>query len=58
VRYDCAHDFVHKDCYNIKGNRKKIALYMDYPEALSMADDDINENWQYYKTKFLKGEFP
>ncbi len=58
VRYDCAHDFIHKDCYNIAGKRRKIALYVGYPEALSMADDDINENWQLYKANFLRGEFP
>jgi len=31
---------------------------MAYEDALTFADDDINENWQLYKEKFLRGEFP
>ncbi|MCX5919575.1 MAG: hypothetical protein NTX30_23240 [Deltaproteobacteria bacterium] len=58
IRYDCAHNYVHKDCYNIKGESKKINLYLDYEEALNFADEDINENWELYREKFLKGGFP
>ena len=58
IRYDCAHNFTHKDCYNINGKQRKITLYLDYEEALTMADDDLNENWEYYKKRFLRGEFP
>jgi len=58
LRYDCAHNFAHKDSYNIKGDSKKINLYMEYNEALTFADDDISENWQFYKEKFLRGVFP
>lgn len=58
VRYDCSHDYAHKDCYNMKGKSKKINLYLDYRDALILADDDINENWQIYKERFLKGDFP
>jgi len=58
IRYDCAHDYVHKDCYNIKGQCRKINLYMNYEDALILADDDINENWELYREKFLKGDFP
>ena len=56
VRYDCAHDYAHKDLYNIEGKRSKINLYMNYEDALSFADDDINENWEIYKQRFLKGD--
>lgn len=28
VRYDCSHDFVHRDLYNLKGERKKEDLQM------------------------------
>ena len=52
VRYDCAHDYAHKDLYNIEGKRSKINLYMNYEDALSFADDDINENWEIYKQRF------
>ena len=58
VRYDCSHDYAHKDCYNIHGKQRKINLYLGYDEALTFADDDINENWRIYRTKFLEGVFP
>jgi len=58
VRYDCAHKYAHKDCYNIEGGRRKIKLYLGYKEALTFADDDINENWEIYRTRFLSGGFP
>jgi len=57
IRYDCAHDYAHKDCYNMGGQSRKINLYLDYGDALTLADDDINENWELYKEKFLRGEF-
>jgi hypothetical protein len=58
IRYDCAHDYVHKDCYNIKGRCRKVNLYLDYQDALTLADDDIHEHWELYREKFLKGDFP
>ena len=58
VRFDCAHSYAHKDYYNIKGDCRKINLYLSYEEALTLADDDINENWMIYKERFLKGDFP
>ena len=57
LRYDCAHDYAHKDCYNIKGQCRKLNLYLDYEAALTLADDDINENREIYINKFLKGDF-
>ena len=58
IRYDCSHDYVHKDCYNIKGQRKKIILNLNYEDALILADEDINENWKIYREKYLEGRFP
>jgi len=58
VRYDCSHDYAHQDCYNMKGSSKKIRLYMAYEDALNFADDDINENWQIYRERFFRGDFP
>jgi len=58
IRYDCAHDYAHKDCYNIKEQCRKINLYLDYEDALTLADDDINDNWEIYREKFLRGDFP
>jgi len=37
---------------------RKINLYLDYEDALTLADDDINENWEVYKEKVLEGGFP
>ena len=58
VRYDCAHDYAHKDCYDNKGRRRKIKLYLSYEDALSVADDDLNDNWEVYRERFLRGNFP
>ena len=58
ILYDCSHHFTHKDCYNIKGQCRKINLYLDYEDALTLADDDINDNWEIYREKYFKGDFP
>jgi hypothetical protein len=57
LRYDCEHDFVHKDFYNFQGQKRKVSIQLDYAEALTYADDDIDENWEIYREKFLKGRF-
>ena len=31
---------------------------MNFKDALTFADDDINENWDLYRDKFLRGDFP
>lgn len=56
VRYDCSHDFAHRDRYTLRGEQDKEKLHLAYTEALNLADEDINKNWQVYKQKFLKGE--
>jgi len=58
IRYDCVHGYAHKDFYNIRGQHKKINLRLDYEDALTMAEDDINENWEIYRKNFFKGDFP
>jgi hypothetical protein len=58
IRYDCAHDFSHIDRYNIHGEQEKEALQLSYAESLTLADDDIDLNWEAYKAKFLEGELP
>jgi hypothetical protein len=32
--------------------------YFDYEDTLTLADDDINENWEIYRERFLRGDFP
>ncbi len=58
IRYDCAHDFSHIDRYNMRGEQAKEALQLSYAESLTLADDDIDLNWETYKTRFLEGQFP
>ncbi len=57
VRYDCAHDFSHVDRYNSRGEQEKEQLRLPYAESLTLGDEDINLNWEFYKARFLKGEF-
>lgn len=58
IRYDCAHDFSHIDRYNVRGEQEKEVLKLSYAESLTLADDDIDLNWETYKTRFLEGQFP
>lgn len=55
VRYDTAHGFAHKDLLNPDGSKEKIILGdADLGDALTLADKDINENWQTYKNRYLR----
>lgn len=58
IRYDCAHGFAHKDRYNLEGRRKKEDLELSYEDALTLADTDINDNWEKYQQRFLGGGYP
>jgi len=58
VRYDCSHKFVHRDGYNLSGRQRKEELNLNYEEALTLADEDIDENWERYRTAFLLGGYP
>jgi hypothetical protein len=53
IRYDCSHGFSHLDEYDMNGNKNKKILDLNFENALTYADWDINENWQKYKNKFL-----
>ena len=55
VRYDTAHGYAHKDLLNPDGTKEKIFLgAADLNEALTLADIDINENWERYKERYLR----
>ena len=58
IRYDCSHNFVHIDRYNIRGEKIKDDIHLTYEDSLTLADEDININWKFYKKKFSKGEYP
>ncbi len=53
IRYDCAHGYAHMDYYNTHGKQAKEKLHLRFEDALTLADDDIDENWEIYKRKFL-----
>lgn len=57
VRYDTAHGLPHMDRICADGATEKIPLLTgDLGEALTFADRDIDENWEHYKERYLKGE--
>lgn len=58
IRYDCAHGYAHCDRFNLHGEQLKEALDMQYEEALTFADDAIDEHWESYRDRFLQGRFP
>jgi len=58
VRYDCSHEFTHRDSYNLRGRQRKEELDLTYEEALTFADEDIDENWEEYRSAFLLGGYP
>ena len=58
IRYDCAHNFAHRDRYNLKGGLDKEEIALSYTDSLDLADKDINGNWDIYQERFLQGDFP
>lgn len=55
IRYDSGHGFAHIDRYYLDGRKVKKELNLKLNEALSLADEDIRENWNAYKKAFLEG---
>ena len=54
IRYDCAHDFAHRDRYNLRGDQDKQEIALSYAESLDLADKDINDNWDIYQQALSK----
>ena len=55
VRYDTSHGFAHRDLLNIKGIKRKTPLFAtDNNDALTFAENDIKDNWEVYKQRFLE----
>ena len=55
IRYDSAHGFAHIDQHYLDGRRVKKKLHLKLGEALTLADEDIKENWKAYQKAFLEG---
>lgn len=58
IRYDCAHGYAHCDRFNLQGDQVKEDMGMSYEEALTFADDDIDDRWETYRNQFLQGGYP
>ncbi len=56
IRYDSAHGFAHIDRYYLDGRKVKRELHLKLSEALTLADEDIKENWKTYKKFFLENK--
>lgn len=56
IRYDSAHGFAHIDRYYLDGRKAKKELHLNLADALSLADEDIKENWKTYQRAFLEGK--
>ena len=56
IRYDSAHEFAHIDRYYLDGKKVKKELQLKLGEALTLADEDIKENWKIYQKAFLEGK--
>lgn len=56
IRYDSAHGFAHIDQYSLGGKKIKKELHLKLNEALTLADEDIKENWKAYQKVFLESK--
>ncbi|MBW1698670.1 MAG: hypothetical protein JRK26_17940 [Deltaproteobacteria bacterium] len=56
IRYDSAHGFAHIDRYYRDGRLVKKEVRLKLAEALTLADEDIKENWKSYQEAFLEGK--
>jgi len=56
IRYDSAHGFPHLDRYYLNGRKVKKEIYLKHNEALTLADEDIKDNWKTYQKAFLEGK--
>lgn len=55
VRYDTAHGFAHKDFLHYRGDAEKIPLLLEsFNQALTEAERDLRENWEFYRSRFLR----
>ncbi len=55
VRYDCAHGFFHRNIIFPSGEKEKKAIAIaDLETALSYAEQDIKDRWEFYKERYIK----
>jgi len=56
IRYNSRHGFAHIDRYYLDGRKVKKELNLKLNEALTLADEDIRENWNPYQKAFQEGK--
>ena len=44
--------------YDLKSRQRKEEIDLSYEEALTFADEDLDENWERYRLTFLAGGHP
>jgi hypothetical protein len=55
IRYDCAHGFFHRDELYSKGlKEKQVISITSLKDAVSYAEQDIKDRWEFYKERYLK----
>lgn len=54
IRYDMAHGWTHMDIYETRSRKRKEFLDLSPAEAMTLADEDIKENWDKYQAEFLR----
>ena len=55
VRYDTAHDVVHRDLYRPGRAVEKMPMGLaDLNEALTIAERDLKANWRLYRDRYVK----
>jgi len=56
IRFDSAHGFAHIDRYYLDGRKIKKNLYLKLSEAMTLADEEIKENWKRFQKAFGEGK--
>jgi len=56
IRYDSGHECPHKDILSPEGRvlRKVWFDYLDNAQALTLAIQDLKENYEFYRARFFK----
>jgi hypothetical protein len=56
IRYDSAHGFPHIDRYYLDGRKVKKRLHLNFGDVITLADEDIKQNWKSYQKTFMEGK--
>ena len=58
VRYDMAHGRAHIDVYETPRRKRKQFLALPPGEVMTLAEEDIRDNWEQYQEEFLRRNIP